>query len=131
MAEKNKPAKGARSASYALRAIKTKADLAESNISKLIHEMKGKNPDCDLFIAIRGSLDLKELKPLNESPYPALQMCHKCIYIKLGSDKIRLFTKTKDGKLYQQTCPIAKNKMATLISKIGLEIISHKTESCA
>ena len=116
---------------HVLQVIKDPALLVESEVNRIIHRMKDRTPGLDHFVVIRGQLDLKNLELLDANPFPELAMCHKCVYIKICSGKIRLFAKDQKGNFYQQVCPVEQGKIGAAICEHGLSIMNSGAHSPA
>lgn len=116
---------------HVLQVIKDPALLVESEVNRIVHRMKDRTPGLDHFVVIRGQLDRKNLELLDANPFPELAMCHKCVYIKICSGKIRLFAKDQKGNFYQQVCPVEQGKIGAAICEHGLSIMNSGAHSPA
>lgn len=116
---------------HVLQVIKDPALLVESEVNRIVRRMKDRTPGLDYFVVIRGQLDLKNLELLDANPFPELAMCHKCVYIKICSGKIRLFAKDQKGNFYQQVCPVEQGKIGAAICEHGLSIMNSGAHSPA
>ena len=118
---------------FVLHKIKEQASLTVDVLSKTIKEMRVDNPEKNLFLAIKGSMNLNEFKQLADAPFdsplasPAFS--HRCIYIKLGIDKIHLFAKDPQGKLYEQVHMMTEEAMPSQICELGKQIMAWVAES--
>ena len=109
---------------YVLSAIKEQASLAVDVLSKTIKEMRVDNPGKNLFLVIKGSMNLNEFKQLANAPLDSPAFSHRYIYIKLGIDKIHLFAKDPQGKLYEQVHMMTEKAMPSQICELGKQIMA-------
>lgn len=107
-----------------LSAIKEQASLAVDVLSKTIKEMRVDNPGKNLFLVIKGSMNLNEFKQLANAPLDSPAFSHRYIYIKLGIDKIHLFAKDPQGKLYEQVHMMTEKAMPSQICELGKQIMA-------
>ena len=133
MAKKNDSFEQPPTKEFVLSAIKEQASLAVDVLSKTIKEMRVDNPEKNLFLSIKGSMNLNEFKQLTDAPFdsplasPAFS--HRYIYIKLGIDKIHLFAKDRQGKLYEQVHMMTEEAMPSQICELGKQIMAWVAES--
>lgn len=109
---------------FVLSAIKEQASLAVDVLSKTIKEMRVDNPGKNLFLVIKGSMNLNEFKQLANAPLDSPAFSHRYIYIKLGIDKIHLFAKDPQGKLYEQVHMMTEKAMPSQICELGKQIMA-------
>ena len=109
---------------FVLSAIKEQASLAVDVLSKTIKEMRVDNPGKNLFLSIKGSMNLNEFKQLADAPLDSPAFSHRYIYIKLGIDKIHLFAKDPQGKLYEQVHMMTEKAMPSQICELGKQIMA-------
>ena len=109
---------------FVLSAIKEQASLAVDVLSKTIKKMRVDNPEKNLFLSIKGSMNLNEFKQLADSPLASPAFSHRYIYIKLGIDKIHLFAKDRQGKLYEQVHMMTEKAMPSQICELGKQIMA-------
>lgn len=109
---------------FVLSAIKEQASLAVDVLSKTIKEMRVDNPGKNLFLSIKGSMNLNEFKQLANAPLDSPAFSHRYIYIKLGIDKIHLFAKDPQGKLYEQVHMMTEKAMPSQICELGKQIMA-------
>ena len=109
---------------FVLSAIKEQASLAVDVLSKTIKEMRVDNPGKNLFLSIKGSMNLDEFKQLTDAPLDSPAFSHRYIYIKLGIDKIHLFAKDPQGKLYEQVHMMTEKAMPSRICELGKQIMA-------
>ena len=109
---------------FVLSAIKEQASLAVDVLSKTIKKMRVDNPEKNLFLSIKGSMNLHEFKQLADSPLASPAFSHRYIYIKLGIDKIHLFAKDRQGKLYEQVHMMTEKAMPSQICELGKQIMA-------
>ena len=114
---------------FVLSAIKEQANLAVDVLSKTIKEMRVDNPGKNLFLVIKGSMNLNEFKQLANAPLDSPAFSHRYIYIKLGIDKIHLFAKDPQGKLYEQVHMMTEKAMPSQICELGKQIMAWVAES--
>ena len=114
---------------FVLSAIKEQASLAVDVLSKTIKEMRVDNPGKNLFLVIKGSMNLNEFKQLANAPLDSPAFSHRYIYIKLGIDKIHLFAKDPQGKLYEQVHMMTEKAMPSQICELGKQIMAWVAES--
>ena len=114
---------------FVLSAIKEQASLAVDVLSKTIKEMRVDNPGKNLFLSIKGSMNLNEFKQLANAPLDSPAFSHRYIYIKLGIDKIHLFAKDPQGKLYEQVHMMTEKAMPSQICELGKQIMAWVAES--
>jgi hypothetical protein len=109
---------------FVLSAIKEQASLAVDVLSKTIKEMRVDNPGKNLFLSIKGSMNLDEFKQLTDAPLDSPAFSLRYIYIKLGIDKIHLFAKDPQGKLYEQVHMMTEKAMPSQICELGKQIMA-------
>lgn len=109
---------------FVLSVIKEQASLAVDVLSKTIKEMRVDNPGKNLFLVIKGSMNLNEFKQLANAPLDSPAFSHRYIYIKLGIDKIHLFAKDPQGKLYEQVHMMTEKAMPSQICELGKQIMA-------
>ena len=109
---------------FVLSAIKEQASLAVDVLSKTIKEMRVDNPGKNLFLSIKGSMNLNEFKQLANAPLDSPAFSHRYIYIKLGIDKIHLFANDPQGKLYEQVHMMTEKAMPSQICELGKQIMA-------
>lgn len=124
MAKKNDSFEQPPTKKFVLSAIKEQASLAVDVLSKTIKEMRVDNPGKNLFLSIKGSMNLNEFKQLADAPFDSPAFSHRCIYIKLGIDKIHLFAKDPQGKLYEQVHMMTEETMPSQICELGKQIMA-------
>ena len=124
MAKRNGIFKPALRKEFALRAIKEQASLTVDVLRKTIKKMRARAPEKNLFLVIKGSMNLNEFKQLADAPLDSPEFCHRCIYIKLGKNKIHLFTKDRQGKLYEQVRMMTEETMPSQICELGKQIMA-------
>ena len=128
MAKKNDSFEQPPTKEFVLSAIKEQASLAVDVLSKTINKMRVRTPEKNLFLSIKGSMNLNEFKQLTDAPFdsplasPAFS--HRYIYIKLGIDKIHLFAKDRQGKLYEQVRMMTEKEMPSQICELGKQIMA-------
>lgn len=109
---------------FMLYTIKEQASLAVDVLRKTINKMRVRTPEKNLFFAIKGSMNLDEFKQLADAPLDSPEFCHRCIYIKLGKNKIHLFAKDRQGKLYEQVRMMTEEAMPSQICELGKQIMA-------
>lgn len=124
MAKKNDVFEQPPTKEFVLSAIKEQASLAVDVLSKTIKEMRVDNPGKNLFLSIKGSMNLNEFKQLANAPLDSPAFSHRYIYIKLGIDKIHLFAKDPQGKLYEQVHMMTEKAMPSQICELGKQIMA-------
>lgn len=124
MAKKNDSFEQPPTKKFVLSAIKEQASLAVDVLSKTIEEMRVDNPEKNLFLSIKGSMNLNEFKQLANAPLDSPAFSHRYIYIKLGIDKIHLFAKDRQGKLYEQVHMMTEEAMPSQICELGKQIMA-------
>lgn len=124
MAKKNDSFEQPPTKKFVLSAIKEQASLAVDVLSKTIKEMRVDNPGKNLFLSIKGSMNLDEFKQLADAPLDSPAFSHRYIYIKLGIDKIHLFAKDPQGKLYEQVHMMTEKAMPSQICELGKQIMA-------
>ena len=124
MAKKNDVFEQPPTKEFVLSAIKEQASLAVDVLSKTIKEMRVDNPGKNLFLSIKGSMNLNEFKQLANAPLDSPAFSHRYIYIKLGIDKIHLFAKDPHGTLYEQVHMMTEKAMPSQICELGKQIMA-------
>lgn len=128
MAKKNDSFEPAPRKNFELCTIKEQASLAVDVLRKTINKMRVRTPEKNLFLAIKGSMNLNEFKQLADvpfdSPLASPAFSHRYIYIKLGIDKIHLFAKDRQGKLYEQVHMMTEEAMPSQICELGKQIMA-------
>lgn len=129
MAKKNDSFEPAPRKNFELCTIKEQASLAVDVLRKTINKMRVRTPEKNLFLAIKGSMNLNEFKQLADAPLDSPAFSHRYIYIKLGIDKIHLFAKDPQGKLYEQVHMMTEKAMPSQICELGKQIMAWVAES--
>lgn len=107
---------------FELRAIKGQ-NLTVDVLRKTIKKMRARAPEKNLFLVIKGSMNLDEFKQLADAPLDSPEFCHRCIYIKVRKNKIHLFAKHQ-GKLYEQVHRMEEEAMPSQICDLCKQIMA-------